>query len=309
MKNVVKSVVFVAILLLLIEVLSYVFVPGSNIFTYGTVKVSNFDILTEKKNTIDVIGLGDSLVYSSFSPMQLWHDFGYTAYDCAGPAQTTRATYEYLEAALDAQSPKVVLMESAVLYRNPYSQNWKNKVAAELKKYVPIAKYHDNWKKYLKDGLKDSWLDVYKGYKYITKVKGYEGKSGYMDYTTNEEQIPQINLDYFDKIVKLCEKKNIKLVMVSFPSIKSWNYAKHNTVSKVFDKYNLEFIDLNLIDLDINWRKDTKDKGNHLNYKGAKKVTQYLGNYLKETGLLEDHRNDSSYKSWDKAYNIYIKSF
>ena len=309
MRNVIKSIVFIAILLVLIELLSYAFVPGSNIFTYGTVKVSNYDILTEKKDTIDVIGLGDSLVYSSFSPMQLWHDYGYTAYDCAGPAQTTKATYEYLEAALDAQSPKIVLMESAVLYRNPYSQNWKNKVADELKKYAPIAKYHDNWKKYLKDGSKDNWLDVYKGYKYITKVKGFKGKSGYMDYTVNEEQIPDINLEYFDKIVKLCEENDIKLVMISFPSIKSWNYAKHNTVTKIFEKYNLEFIDLNLTDLSINWKKDTKDKGNHLNYKGAKKVTKYLGNYLESTGLLESHKDDPNYKSWDKAYDLYLKSF
>ena len=65
----------------------------------------------------------------------------------------------------------------------------------------------------------------------------------------------------------------------------------------------------NGIDLKINWKKDTKDKGNHLNYRGAKKVTKYLGNYLKKTGLLEDHRKDSKYESWDRAYDIYIKSF
>ena len=309
MKNIVKSVVFIAILLLLIEILSYVFVPGSNIFTYGTVKVSNFDILTENKNTIDVIGLGDSLVYSSFSPMQLWNDYGYTAYDCAGPAQTMQATYEYLEAALETQNPKIVLMESSVLYRNPKKQNWKNKVAAELKKYVPIAKYHDNWKKYLKDGSRENWLDVYKGYKFITKVKGVDKLSDYMKKTSKSKKILPENIEYFDKIVKLCEKKNVKLVMISFPTRKAWDYSKHNAVDNLFKKYNLEFIDLNLIDLDIDWTTDTKDQGSHLNYIGAKKVTQYLGNYLESTELLESHKDDPNYKAWNKAYEIYVKSF
>ena len=309
MKNVIKSVVFVALLLIMVEILNFVFVPGSNIFTYGAVKVSNYDILTEEPNTIDVIGLGDSLVYSSFSPMELWHDYGYTAYDCAQPAQTIKATYEYLEAALEVQSPKIVLMESSVLYRNPKNENWKNKISTELKKYAPIAKYHDNWKKYLSYGSKDNWVDAYKGYKYITKVEGIKKKINYMKYTEKKKVIPDYNLEYFDKIVKLCEEKNTKLVMVSFPSIKSWNYARHNTVSELFEKYNLEFIDLNLVDLQIDWKVDTKDEGNHLNYKGAKKVTDYLGNYLKETNLLEDHREDKDYRSWDKAYDIYVKSF
>lgn len=308
MKNVIKSVVFVAILLLFIEILSYVFVPGSNIFTYGTVKVSNFDILTEKADTIDIIGLGDSLVYSSFSPMQLWNDYGYTAYDCAGPAQTMKATYEYLEAALEAQQPKIVLMESSVLYRNPKKQNWKNKVASELKKYVPIAKYHDNWKKNLKDGSKDNWLDIYKGYKFITKADGAENLNNYMKKTSKSKTILSENVEYFDKIVKLCEKKNIKLVMVSFPTRKAWDYYKHNAVTSLFKKYNLEFIDLNLINLNIDWTTDTKDQGSHLNYIGAKKVTQYLGNYLESTGLLEDHRTDPEYDSWNKAYKKYLKS-
>lgn len=308
MKNVIKSIIFIAIFLIIVEVFNYVFIPGSNVFKYGITKVYNYDVLIEKSNTIDVIGLGDSLVYSSLSPMQLWHDYGFTAYDCAGPAQTTQATFENLEVAVESQHPKIVLMESAVLYRNPKKQNWKNKLSAELKQYFPLAKYHDNWKKYLVNGAKENWLDVYKGYKYITKVKGVKDSSSYMKYTDEEEVIPGINLEYFDKIVKLCEENNIKLVMISFPSQKSWNYSKHNTVTKLFNEYGLEYIDLNLIDLNINWKKDTKDKGNHLNYRGAKKVTQYIGNYLESLNILEDHRNDPSYKSWDKAYEKYLKS-
>ena len=42
-------------------------------------------------------------------------------------------------------------------------------------------------------------------------------------------------------------------------------------------------------------------------YTGAKKVSKYLGNYLHELGILEDHRNDSKYSDWDKAYELHNK--
>ena len=43
---------------------------------------STFRILRELDNSIDVIVVGDSLSYSSVSPMELWKDYGITAYVC-----------------------------------------------------------------------------------------------------------------------------------------------------------------------------------------------------------------------------------
>ena len=44
---------------------------------------------------------------------------------------------------------------------------------------------------------------------------------------------------------------------------------------------------------------DTVDKGDHLNLTGARKVTRYLGNYLKENYELPDHREEQSYREWN----------
>lgn len=308
MKCIFKIFIFILILFILIETLSLFFLPTDNVKKYGIYKASSYEILDEKENTIDVIALGDSLVYSSLSPMEIWNNFGYTVFDCAEPAQIIPDSYEYLKVAIESQHPKIIIMEANVLYRNPNKKPILNKIYKKIKNYFPIFKYHNNWKKYLKFGKKDNWINVDKGYKYITKVEPSKNKN-YMKFTKKSSSFLKGNLEYFEKIIKLCEDNNIKLVLVSFPSQSSWNYKKHMGMKKISRKYNVEFIDLNLEEsLKINWQKETKDKGAHLNYLGAKKVSHYMGNYLKSTNLVKDHRNDNKYESWHKAYKLYSEN-
>ena len=51
--------------------------------------------------------------------------------------------------------------------------------------------------------------------------------------------------------------------------------------------------------------KDTRDMGDHLNYHGAYKVSAYLGKYLSKLKILEDHRGNDYYSSWDSALKPY----
>ncbi len=45
----------------------------------------------------------------------------------------------------------------------------------------------------------------------------------------------------------------------------------------------------------IDWKKDTYDKGNHLNQSGAEKVTKCIGQYLSESRLLPNRKDDPAY--------------
>lgn len=307
MKNVLKSIAFISILFILLEILTYYFIPCTNIQKYGTFNASEYEILGEKENTIDVIALGDSLVYSSLSPMEIWDQFGYTVFDCAEAAQIIPNAYNYLKVAVESQHPKIVLMEANVLYRDPSKKNWRSKYAHKVN-YFPIFLYHDNWKKYLSDGLKENWINNNKGYIHITKTKPKKNPV-VLKPTNKSSEILSSNLEYFEMIIDLCKNNDIKLVLVSFPTQTAWSYKKHNGIVELTEKYNIDFIDLNLENLGINWETDTKDEGSHLNYLGAKKVSLYLGNYLKDTELLKDHRNEEDYNLWNKALLKYRQKF
>ena len=302
MKKVFKSIIFVVILITLIQIINILLIPKYEIFN-----PVNYEISGEKDNSIDAIFLGDSLVYSSVSPMVIWNEYGFTSFDCAEPAQLISEGYKYLDFAVKRQSPKIVVMESNILFRDPKNKTENAEIAQAFKKYAAIGTYHDNWKKYLDKGSMDKWINPDKGYKYITKIKGAK-KQEYIKFSNRYRPIPKENLYYFNKIIELCKINNIKLVLVSFPSQKSWGYRKHNSTLKIAKENKLEFIDLNLLDLGIDWKKDTKDRGSHLNYLGSKKVSTYIGGYLRQTKILTDHRNDKEYNDWHKAYNIYQKN-
>ena len=53
--------------------------------------------------------------------------------------------------------------------------------------------------------------------------------------------------------------------------------------------------------------KDTTDKGDHLSFTGARKVTDYMGDYLAQNFSLKDRRNESKYKVWNAGIRNYLK--
>lgn len=301
--KILKSIIFILILCILIELIPCLLFPNDNVKKYGIYNITTHSILGEDENTIDVVAIGDSLIYSSISPMEIWNSYGYTVFDSATPAQIISDTYENLKIAIQSQKPKIVLLEASVLFRDPKKRHWDERIATKVQNFIPMIKYHNNWKKIFLS--KSSWIDINKGYKYITKVEPSK-KKDYMKYSDKTINILKNNLEYFEKIINLCDKNNVKLVLVSMPTQKNWNYSKHVKALEIAKEKNIEFIDLNMdSSLNIDWEKETKDKGVHLNYLGAKKVSKYIGNYLKSTNLLVDHRNDPDYNDWNIAYKKY----
>lgn len=306
MKNIFKSFLFIFILFIILQVIGYLFLPNRNILKSGMYKVSAFEILGEKEKTVDALAVGDSLIYTSISPMEIWHNYGYTVFDCSESAQIIPDAYDYLVSAVETQKPKVIFMEANILFRDPKNKAWHKKEIKKLGNFMPIFKYHNNWKKIL-FGKSEDWIDKDKGYKYINKIVPSK-KNDYMTPTDKEKKFPDGNIDYLDKIIELCQKNNIKFVLISTPSQGSWSYKKHLSTVKLSALKEIEFIDLNLNNpLDIDWKNDTKDAGSHLNYFGAVKVSRFIGDYLKNSNLTKDHRNDKNYEEWNKAFEKYIE--
>ena len=301
-----KIILFPIGLFLILNLIGCLFLPLSSVKKYGIFKTALYDIASEKEDTIDVIFLGDSIFYNSVSPLKLYHEYGYTSYDCAVRSQTTKQAYNHLKVAIEQEHPNVVFFSANVLFRDPAQQPLYWKVKNQIQYYLPIFKIHTTWKNIFSENPSG---DPAKGYRY-TKLKHKANPKGHMKPTSKSKPIAQINIEYLEKIKKLCEENNVELVMISVPSLVSWNSQRANSTLKIAKDLNIKFIDLNLDEtIIIDWSNESKDKGDHLNYKGTAKVTKWFGEYIKTNNLAEDHRNDKKYASWEEAYQKFLIEF
>ena len=315
MKRIIKCIIFVAIFLIIIAILSKIFIPKNNTLEAGIGKRKQpaSGILTEPENTIDVLVLGDSESYNSYIPLELWNQYGFTSYVCGTPAQRISNSYEYLKSAFNTQKPKIVILEANNLYT-------KNGVVRRIKEYIdkkiPAFEYHDRWKSLSKEDFYKSseYTEIVndKGYRYSNKVRIVKKskRENFMQVNENAKNIPGYNKNNLKEIKDYCDKNGAKLILYSSPAPANWSYDKHNGIEKCAKDSRIEYIDLNLKvdELQINWKEDSQEKrGEHLNYTGALKVTNYLGNYLKEHNELPDHRQDEKYSLWNEAYNNFQK--
>ena len=69
----------------------------------------------------------------------------------------------------------------------------------------------------------------------------------------------------------------------------------------------LTYLDMNLMprEVPIDWNTDTRDYGNHLNYRGARKVSLFLAEYLTDSGLFRDKRQEAEYAAWEQAWQYF----
>lgn len=308
MKKFLKIFLFFIVFIILFIIFSYLCLPKYNLHKYGMYNTSMYEILGEKENTIDTIVLGDSLVYSSVSPMEIYDKYGFTVFDCSEPAIILPDAYNYFKVAVESQHPSVVIVEPNMFFRNSEKRPWYNKPLKILKNSFPLFTYHNNWKKlFFKDD--NGWINIGKGYKKNTKVKPTRNYNYMDEEKTSIHNIPSANYKYIKAIISYCKKHNIKLIFMGLPSQKSWDYNKHVKIKKLADENNITYVNLNFPHIiSFNWKKESKDRGSHLNDVGARKNSEYVGNYLKRLNLVKSHKNEKGYEDWDKALELYLKN-
>ena len=143
MKNIIKSFCFITILLILLAVFMYTVFPKNNISKYSLLDLLDYEILEEKDDTIDVLFVGDSLVYSSVSPMEIWKEHGFTSFDCSTPAQLLETSYKYIKIAIERQHPKVIFLEANVLFRDAKKRTFIRKIK-DIKESKLVTKFKKN---------------------------------------------------------------------------------------------------------------------------------------------------------------------
>lgn len=269
---------------------------------------SIYRILREPENTLDLVIIGDSLSYAAVSPMEIWISQGIPGYVCGQSGQTAMQAYHMLKTVYRTQSPKVVILETDVLFKNRTGTAGVQDILLELEDYyIPLFRGHDIWKTIV--AKKRYPEQSFKGFTFRRTVAPYTGGE-YMQESEEREPMVWIARFYLDRIVSLCRKHDAELLLLSVPSPMNYHYAIHNTLSDYAASQGLTYLDLNLKwkEIGISWEEDCLDGGDHLNFTGAVKLSDYLGKYLAEHADLPDHRGEEAYAAWEEEAEVYQKS-
>ncbi len=311
LKKGIRPAVFIIVLLLLLQGLSYFFI------TRGNGNKNALSVMKQPENSIDYLVIGDSESYSSISPMEIWIKHGFAGYNCGVVGQQAQYTYYLLEEVLQKQDPQVVILETNELFRRAGGATELESAAENLAaKYFPLLQYHNGWKRISFREIQafkpfektTASSDVMKGFHYRPQVKPYTGGE-YMKKTKEVKEIEGIAMHYLKKMTKLCRENGAELILISVPSPDNWSYQKHNAVENYARENDVTYLDLNLSveELGIDWTADTTDRGDHLSFTGARKVTDYLGDYLSENFQLKDRRSEPEYAVWNHSVKNYLK--
>lgn len=77
---------------------------------------SGYSIFQEPDNSVDVLAIGDSNVYSGIFPLIWWEQDGFTGYTWGQASQRIPETYEYLKQIYKHQKPSIVLIDGNNLF-------------------------------------------------------------------------------------------------------------------------------------------------------------------------------------------------
>lgn len=282
----------------------------------------------------DVIFIGDCEVFSNFSPVTLWEDYGISSYIRGSAQQLLWHSYYLLKETLTYEKPKAVVFNVlAMKYDEPQKEAYNrltldgmrlSKIKLEAVKasmmeeeslisYVfPILRYHSRWNELTSEDLK------YLFQRDTISHNGYLMRIDIKPVTTIPDGKKLANYrfgsnsyDYLDRMTKLCKENGVELILIKSPSIYPYWYDEWDEQMVQYAKdHDLTYINfLDLVDeIGIDYSTDTYDAGLHLNLSGAEKLSVYFGKILRETYGIPDHRGEPVYDEiWKEKAVFYYQ--
>lgn len=322
-KKFIRIIAFLTAFLILTQFLSITLFSAKSAAGFSNKLQDAYSFVNEPNNTVQIACIGNSDLYSGFSPLDLWKSTGYTSTVCASARQSIKQSQQLLEKVCKNQKPQAVIIETDMLYDANPKEGKKAKIKSngissffdslkpeffenDINNIFSVFQFHNKWKNQSSSASKE--LQTH-GYRYNNKVFKIT-KTDYMAPTNEREEISKANLKQFAKLMAFCQKENLKVLLVEMPSPSSWNSARHNAVADLAKEYNTDFIDLNLEydQMNISMENCFRDKGNHLNYAGAKAATEYIGKFIKEKYNLQTPADKAVYDYWNTGYLAFVKS-
>lgn len=309
----IKCISFLLIFVVLLVVFSDLLMPKNNDSHSGMTNHNARGFYGEPKDSLDIIGIGNSNLAAGFSPMELWKEYGYTGYNCSESGQNIFQAYNALSEVMTCQKPKVVVLDADGIFPAGGGVDTFNKfMHFTLARFFPVIENHNLWKTLpLRDWTKApsyTWTSPTKGF-WPSGLKAPLSGGRIPENKPAGDCLSIESMFQLKALQALCQKHDTHLVLVYYPTAFSWDQKRHDLIAKYAAAHQVPFLDFNtnppLVQLD--WGIDTRDGGVHLNSLGARKITVYIGSYLHQHDLVRGHHGDAIAVQWNREYKNYQK--
>lgn len=306
-------------------------------------RIKGFDL--ENKNSLDVVFMGASEVYSDLAPGYAYKNYGYTSYLYASQASSIMSYKFQLQELLKKQNPKLIVIElNSAVYANDDNvtkeenvRNYVDNTHLSFEKvdfvnsytdknreefFFPIIKYHDAWKSLGENMGMISTIAAnrFRGYNYLKGMMNQTVIFHSSQRTMNEfladandkKPLTELSEQKLRELLQFCKDNNLKnVVFARFPHIvvrRTYDRCERsNMVEQIVSEYGFDYLNFEKNDegISIDYNNDFYNL-DHFNVYGQKKFTDYISRYIRDKyGVTGSTLSDSLKKEWKTASDYY----
>lgn len=289
----------------------------------------------DQKAPYDVFFVGASHMMNGVFPMELWKEYGLVSYNLAQAGHPLPANYWVMRLAFEHHEPKLVVIDcfshdvdiktsstfglmhisldsfpasltkTQAIFDLLDDPNSYNTDSGEPREKINLlwnfSVFHDRWA-----SLEENDFRPQKSYMRgaVINTEIFPGTMEKIS-ASEKQEVKSVGLDYLKLMIEECQNREIDVLLtyLPFPATEVVQ-KKANALSDIAKQYSVDYI--NFLNLDvIDYSIDMADNNLHLNVSGARKVTNYLGEYIAKKYNFADHRQDSKYTNWIEDFDVY----
>lgn len=286
--------------------------------------VNYFDYQKQENKNTDILLIGASGLGFSVELSELWKEYGFSGYCLDSGGASFRIDYYRMAQAWKSRKPELVILDAAAAIQ---SLEFDPDIV-KLGGIIPMEFSANKWKLVNAAVEPELRLDYFLGFPVYHHLYNMLGKADFSSHSTLGKHskagwtavyvdIPARGLDdaaqfasfmplaaaaetYLRECIEWCQDHDTPILLYASPTFdRSVRMPYYNTVALLAEEYGVNFLNVNYYDkeLDLSYR-DFWDV-THVNMRGARKCTAFVGEYLKEHYDLTDHRGDEAYESWE----------
>ncbi len=300
----------------------------------------------EPSDSLDVVFLGSSELFTDFSSALAYEDFGFTSYPYAVNANPVTLWKYELQEIIDRQHPQLIVVETngalydrGRLFREvslrrivdniPSSRNRTAMIKAfghdsPISYVFPFVKYHNKWEQpSIMMKCAASTISLYlRQNAYLKGVLTNTGKlqaDSFRDIRGDAREAPlqEDAESALRDFLEYCRTEKIdNIIFVRYPHCVTEadadyaRYLRSNAAGTIISSYGFDFINLDQYEEEIGFDlKNDYYNSEHMNIYGMQKMTKWFGSYLMDHyHLIPRQQTEKNIRQWENSVR-YMHAF